>query len=150
MRLQSTQANCGPACLRNALLCHGIIRSEVELEQLCGTTGTDGTPPAGLLKGLRAVAVEHPALSPGVLYEARADVALLKLIATLQAGHVAILLVDENEHYVLAFGLLGAGAKIIIHVCDPAENEMVVHLTPPELLARWKGPGRKPFYGVIV
>src|SRR5690349_6458198 len=108
MRLQSIQANCGPACLRNALLCHGITRSEVELEQLCGTTGTDGTPPPKLISGLKAIALEHPTLSPGVLYETRADVALLKLIATLQAGHVVIMLVDSNEHYILAFGLLGA------------------------------------------
>lgn len=150
MRLQSTQANCGPACLRNALLCHGITRSEVELEQLCGTTGTDGTPPPNLIKGLKAIALEHNELSPGVLYEARPDVALLKLIATLGAGHVVIMLVDQNEHYVLAFGLLGSGARIVVHVCDPAENEMIIHMKPAELLQRWEGPGRKPFYGIIV
>jgi hypothetical protein len=35
-------------------------------------------------------------------------------------------------------------------VSDPAENEMVLHMTPSELMQRWHGPGRKPYYGVIV
>lgn len=150
MRLQSTQASCGPACLRNALHCHGINRSEQELEQLAGTTATEGTPPRGMLKALKAVSVEHPEVSPGVLSETRRDVAILKLVAALQAGHVGILCADEYEHWILAFGLLGLGERIIIHVCDSAENEMILHLRPEELLARWKGPEKKPYYGIIV
>jgi ABC-type bacteriocin/lantibiotic exporter with double-glycine peptidase domain len=150
LRLQSTQANCGPACLRNALLCHGITRSEQELEQLCGTTGTSGTSGQGLLRALRSIAESERAVTPGYLSEGRADVALLKLLACLSAGHVVILCADNNEHWILAFGVLGGGSKVIVHVCDPAENEMILHYAPDELLARWKGPGRKPYYGVIV
>ena len=150
MRLQSTQANCGPACLRNALLCHGITRSETELEQLCGTTGSNGTSPRGLQSALRSIAESNNSLSPGIIHEGRADVALLKLIACLNAGHVVILCADNNEHWILAFGLLGGGAQIIVHVSDPADNEMVLHMRPDELLQRWHGPGRKPFYGVTV
>lgn len=150
MRLQSTQASCGPACLRNALLCHGIIRSEQELEQLAGTTAASGTSGRGLIKALSAIALEHPGVRPGVLSEARADVAILKLLATLNAGHVCVLCVDAYEHWVLAFGTLGSGARIVVHVCDPAENEMILHYNPDQLLQRWKGPGKKPFYGIIV
>ena len=150
MRLQSTQANCGPACLRNALLCHGITRSEQELESLCGTTGSDGTSGKGLIKALQSISGEHPQVRPGLLYEGRADVAILKLLAALDAGHVVILCADSNEHWILAFGVLGSGARIIVHVSDPADNEMVLHMRPDELLARWRGPGRKPYYGVIV
>lgn len=150
MRLQSTQANCGPACLRNALLCHGITRSETELESLAGTSGATGTSPKGLISALKAIAVDHSEVSPGVIHESRADVALLRLLAVLDAGHVVILCADSNEHWILAFGTLGSGARIIVHVSDPADNEMVQHLRPDELLARWKGPGRKPYYGIIV
>jgi ABC-type bacteriocin/lantibiotic exporter with double-glycine peptidase domain len=150
LRLQSTQANCGPACLRNALLCHGINRSEQELEQLAGTTGTNGTSGKGLIKALSSIAQEHPNVRPGVIAEGRADVAILKLLAALDAGHVIILCADNDEHWILAFGTLGSGARVLIHVCDPAENEMVLHMRPEALLARWKGPGRKPYYGVIV
>ena len=150
MRLQSTQANCGPACLRNALLCHGIVRSETELESLAGTTGSAGTSAKGLVVALRAIALEHGEVSPGVINESRADVAILKLLAALDAGHVVILCADSNEHWILAFGTLGSGAKIMVHVSDPAENEMVLHMRPAALLERWHGPGRKPYYGVVV
>lgn len=150
MRLQSTQANCGPACLRNALLCHGIVRSEQELEQLAGTTGSSGTSGKGLVRALLSISGEHPEVRPGVVSEGRADVAILKLLAALDAGHVVILCADNDEHWILAFGTLGSGARIIVHVSDPAENEMVLHMRPDELMARWKGPGRKPYYGVIV
>lgn len=150
MRLQSTQANCGPACLRNALLCHGITRSEQELESLAGTSGATGTSPKGLITALRAIALDNPKLSPGVIHEARPDVAILKLVACLNAGHVVILCADDNEHWILAFGTLGGGAHIVVHISDPADNEMVLHMRPDELLARWHGPGRKPFYGITV
>lgn len=150
MRLQSTQANCGPACLRNALLCHGIIRSETELESLAGTTGASGTSGKGLLGALRSISGEHPVLSPGVISEGRADVAILKLLASLGAGHPVILCADNDEHWILAFGVLGGGARVVVHVSDPADNEMVLHMTPGALMERWHGPGRKPYYGVIV
>lgn len=150
MRLQSTQASCGPACLRNALLCHGIIRSEQELEQLAGTTAATGTSPEGLRKAIASITVEHPELQNTRLSEIRADVAILKLIAALQSGHVVLMCVDSYEHWVLAFGLLGGGAKIIVHVCDPDDNEMIIHYRTDALLQRWKGPGKKPFYGIIV
>jgi len=150
MRFQSSQSSCGPASLRNALLCHGIIRSEEELEALAGTKASDGTGPKGLIKALQAIAREHPEVTPAPLSEAREDVAVLKLLATLAAHHVVILSVDRDEHWVVAFGFLGSGAKVSIHVCDSADNEMVKHYGPAELLARWRGLGRKPFFGVIV
>lgn len=150
LRLQSTQANCGPACLRNALLCHGINRSEQELEQLAGTTGSNGTSGKGLIKALASISAEHPEVRPGVISEGRADVAILKLLAALNAGHVVILCADSNEHWILAFGTLGSGVRIIVHVCDPEDNELVIHMKPDDLLRRWEGPGRKPYYGVIV
>lgn len=99
---------------------------------------------------MRSIAVEHPEVSPGVISEARADVAILKLLAALDAGHVVIMCVDSNEHWVLAFGTLGGGARIVVHVCDPAENEMIIHMRPEALLQRWRGPGKKAFYGIIV
>lgn len=152
MRFQSTQASCGPAALRNALLCHRIERSEAELELLTGCSAAEGTPPKGILRALGLVARDAPHIRPAPLAESRADVAILRVIAALQAGHVVVMCVDEWEHWVVAFGLLGMGARIIVHVSDSADNEMVQHLTPEELLARWKGPeaSRKPYFGVIV
>lgn len=147
MRFQSTAANCGPAVLRNALLCHGITRSEEELEALTGCTAADGTNPKGMLKALAAIARENPQISPRVIAESREDVALLKLVFTIQQGSVVIMCADNAEHWTLAFGLLGSN---IIHMADSADSELVQHLRPDKLLARWKGPGRKAYYGIVV
>lgn len=94
--------------------------------------------------------MEHPEVSPGVLSETRRDVAILKLVATLQAGHVVVACVDYYEHWVCVFGLLGIGARTTLHVSDPADSEMVQHMSPEQFLNRWKGPDKKPFYGVVV
>lgn len=93
------------------------------------------------------VAVEHPKISPGVVSERRGDVALLKLHAALQAGVVGILCVDGFEHWVCAFGLLGGD---VFHLADSAAEELVLHYSPMRLLERWRGPGRQPFYAILL
>lgn len=150
MRFQSSQANCGPAALRNALQCHGVERAEAELETLTGCSAADGTSATGMIKALRLIAKDHPDIAPGVVHEGRDNVALLMLLETLRSGHVMILLVDDWEHWVVAFGLLGGGKNIRVHVSDSANSELVEHHTPATIMARWKGQGRKPYYGIVV
>jgi hypothetical protein len=58
-----------------------------------------------------------------------------------------ILLVDHWDHWVVAFGLLGVSS---IHVVDSADTELVQTLTPEELIPRWEGNGKRPYYGIIV
>ena len=86
-------------------------------------------------------------MSPGVISEGREDVAILKLVESIRLGHPVILCVDNWDHWVTAFGLLG---PMTIHVADSADSELVKHYEPGELLARWKGPGKKAFYGIVV
>lgn len=147
MRFQSTQASCGPAALRNALLARSIVRSEEELAKLSGYRADVGTSPRGMMRALILIAKDHPELMPAPLAEARADIALLRLMAAHRAGSVVILLVDSYEHWVVSFGTLG---DKVIHVADSADNEMVAHYNPEELLQRWRGVGKKPYYGIIV
>lgn len=146
MRFQSTSASCGPAALRNALMARGVTRSEDELASLCGCT-TEGTTAKGMMKALILVAKENPGLMPAVLSESKGDVALLRLWAALRGGNVVILCVDSFEHWVAAFGLLGENT---VHVADSGSAELVHHYNPGQLLARWQGLGRKPYYGIIV
>lgn len=148
MRFQSTTANCGPAALRNALLAHGIERSEQELEGLTGYTPEEGTSHKGIIKAVRAM--EQPGLMGMPLSEARGDVALLRLLASLQAGHTVLLVVDNYEHWVCAFGLLGSGRSVTVHVADSAYTELVRHMTPAALLEWWRPPRRSHYYGIIV
>lgn len=150
MRVQSTESSCGPAALRNALLCLGIKRSEEELEQLCGTT-PQGTSNRSILKTLEAIAKQHPEVQPGIISEAKGDVALLRLLESLRAGHPVIICTQKSGHWATAFGLLGsAGPAMRIHISDSAENELVLHYTPAQLMADWEGTSKKPYYGIVV
>lgn len=147
MRLQSTSASCGPSALRTALMVRGITRGEQELEKLCGYKPAVGTTARGMVRALLAIAKDYPQIMPCPASEARADIALLRLMAAHRAGLVSILLVDNHEHWVVSFGTLGDNT---IHVADSDDSEMVLHYSPEQLLARWRGPGKKPFYGIIV
>lgn len=143
MRFQSTAANCGPAAVRNALMALGIARSEEEIETLTGTTAADGTGPKGILRALHAI-LPTP---PGQINETREDVAILKLLAALNAGHPVVCCVDQDEHWVSAVGTLGGN---ILLVADSADNELILSYSPTNFLARWAGPTRKPYYGVVL
>lgn len=150
MRAQSTESSCGPAALRNALLCLGIKRSEEELEQLCGTT-TQGTHNRGILRALDSIAKQHPEVKPGVISETRPHIALLMLLESLRDGHPVIVCTSQGEHWATAFGLLGAaGVSLKIHVSDSDEKELVLHYTPAEFVKAWEGTGKRPYYGIIV
>lgn len=145
MRFQSTASSCGPAAARNALLALGVTRSEAEIETLTGMTAASGTSAKGILKALHAILPDGA--GPGVINETREDVALLRLLAALGAGHPVICCVDNDEHWVAAVGTLG---RNILLVADSADAELILSYQPPEYLARWRGPGRKPFFGIVV
>jgi hypothetical protein len=145
MRYQSKLASCGPTALRNALQARGIQRSEDELATLVSCTA-EGTSARGLLRAVHMIAVDEPKIMPGVLSERRGDVAVLKLRSAHQQGAVGILCVDSLEHWVVSFGLLGE----TFHVADSAHEELVLHYSPAALLERWRGPGRVPYYGILL
>lgn len=128
--------------MSNALAAVGIRRTIPECEALCKTTGTAGTSPKKLYQALRTV----DEVSPGMLIEARPDVAMLRLEAALRRGRSVILCVDNYEHWVAAIGVLGDR----VLVADSADNELVLSLTPGEVLGRWEGGGRFKFYGVVL
>lgn len=141
MRFQTNQSTCGPTALFNALVALGVERSLDECEHLCGTT-TEGTDGPALVRG----AAKIPGLTPVPLRESRPDVAVLRLVAALRAGRPVVLAVDSDEHWVAAVGLLGER----VLVADSADNELVQSLPLSQLLERWRGTGRRPFYGVIL
>lgn len=146
MRFQSTSASCGPAALRNALLARGIKRSEDELAALA-SCDSEGTTAKGMMRALIAIAKDNSHVLPAPFMESREDIAFIKLVNALQNGHVVIMCVDGFEHWVCAFGLLG---RNVVHVADSGDAELVHHYDPVALCQRWKGLGRKPYYGIIV
>jgi ABC-type bacteriocin/lantibiotic exporter with double-glycine peptidase domain len=140
MRFQSTQSNCGPASLANALAALGIVRTEDELAVLCKTTGTEGTSTKNLHAAIRAVG-RHPV----ILNEKRAPVALLWLESWLREGRPVIMCVDSDSHWVTAVGALGSR----VLVADPADNELVLTYSRGDMLKRWMSDGGR-YYAVVV
>lgn len=143
MRMQDTQANCGPLAVQNALKCLGIDRATVELEHLLGTSATEGTPTAKLLKGLYKI----EGLLPRRIDESREEIAHLRLDAALRSGRPVVLCVDNGSHYVCAIGRLGTGRVLI---ADSADTELVIAYTWPDFMARWAEDAKKPYWGVVL
>jgi ABC-type bacteriocin/lantibiotic exporter with double-glycine peptidase domain len=139
MRLQDTQANCGPASLSNALQAVGVIRSQGECEQLCKTTGVAGTTSKNIIAAVKAVG-----RNPLVIDEKRAETAALFLDHWLRSGRPAVLCVDDWTHWVAAIGVLGDR----VLVADPADNELVIVLSRARLVERWGCKNR--YYGVVL
>lgn len=125
----------------------GVHRSEEELAKLAGFIPSIGTTPKGMMRALLLVAKDVPNLMPGVLSERREDIALLRLLWAHRSGLAAILCVDEFQHWVVSFGTLGEN---MLHVADPDDDELVIHYSPAKLIERWRGPGSKPFYGILL
>jgi len=143
MRLQDSQANCGSTAVKNALCALGIDRSTEECELLCGTTAIQGTPPRRMIKGLESI---HE-LDVQVISEHRKEIALLLLCESLRDGRPVILLVDKNEHWIAAIGLLGD--RIII--ADGADNELVTSYNTDGISGRWVGTSkRQTYYGIRI
>lgn len=145
MRMQDNAANCGPSALHNALLSLGIRRSVIELETLCGTSATNGTPVRSLKRAMHKI----EGCNPVEIKERRSDVALLKLRFALQSGRPIILLWtanDPGDHWVAAVGLLGE--RVLI--CDSADLELVVALDIDEVCRKWFQVDDALHYGVIL
>ena len=142
MRMQSTEATCGAAALSNALKAVGLPRSEEEMMKLASST-SNGTSMAGLIRALRAVG-----RTPTKIAEVREQVAVIRLVVSLQCGHPVVMCVDAWEHWVVAVGLLGSGGSPRIVVVDSASLELTHVYTLSELVDRWRH-GNK-FSGVTV
>ncbi len=133
MRMQSSQADCGPFSLMNALKALGHHRSSLELSTMAKTTAQDGTPPANLLKACKLLA-ESCQLNPERLRTRSSLEAEAVLLNKLRLGRPVILLVDNDEHWVAAIGLLGA---TVVLVADSADAELVCAADIADVMTRW-------------
>src|SRR5688572_2687030 len=105
MRMQSTEASCGPTAMVNSLAALGLKRSIEECEQLCKCSATEGTSTPKLMAALRSI----PGLDVNRIYERKPTSALWHLNGALSCGRPVILCVDSSSHWVAAVGQLGVG-----------------------------------------
>lgn len=133
MRYQSRKSSCGPAALANALESIGIERTEDELATL-SKQSVDGTSSSNLRKAAEAVGVETFGIC-----EQRIETAKWALEYHLRSGNPAILVVDNDEHWVAVTGMLGDRVIVV----DSADNDLLVYYTVARLLFRWCGPSKR-------
>ena len=142
MRMQDQQHNCGPFALKNALAALGIDRSAEELERLCGTTATDGTPTRGVMRAAGRI----EGCAPVLIRERRRDIALMRLAEALRRGRPVVLSwcsSEPGDHWVAAVGVLGERYL----VADSGDTELVMSYPVNALEAKWRD-GR--YEGVII
>lgn len=131
--MQSSQANCGPYALLNALAALGIQRTAEELETACKTSATKGTSVSNLMKAASKIEGCHPVK----ILEAKRDVALLRLRFALMQGRSVVMCWRTEvpgDHLVGAIGMLGDRYLI----ADPADSELVISLSVEELEDKWR------------
>ena len=152
MRYQTTDYNCGPAALQNALkaLRHHVTQDK--LAELAGTT-PDGTDDEGLKRAVVALGFGVDEIS---CVEPR--VAFARLYGSLLVGRPVVLCVDRWSHWVTAIGV--CGTRVLL--AEPGrypyslrENGLQV-LNKDRLCKRWRaahrvtGAGGPRYYGLAV
>ena len=146
MKLQDSKVNCGPTALANALKALGHSRSVEELSKLCKTSATNGTSPRNLVQAVEHLKESCDLGNHEIIRESKGTAAIGLLIHALLSGRTAVVLVDAGEHYVAAVAMLGQYVLVV----DSADEGVVQVLDRDELLARWEGPGRFAYWGVVL
>lgn len=147
MRLQSTEASCGPTAMANALSALGIKRDLEECETLCRCDAATGTSTQQLTRALKTI----PNLMVNRIYEKKPSSALWHLNACLSLGRPVILCVDSSGHWVSAVGQLGVGTLTARYVvADSGDMELVLTYDFKDLLTRWgdKGDKKTTYLGI--
>lgn len=141
MVLQSTQYTCGPCAVLNALLALGVEgETERTISRLAGTSPIHGTNAAGLRRALSSLRYKSRPMSYG--QPGRAAKGLLR---ALREGHPVLLLVDQDEHWVTAIGVVGE--RVVI--ADSGSDFLVTTWSLDELARKWVGSGKRPVYYAI-
>src|SRR5690349_7646433 len=134
MKYQTTDYNCGPAALQNALkvLRHPV--SQERIAELAGTS-TEGTDEDGLKRAVLALGFGFDEIATSDRTRAYS-----LLTGSLMLGRPVILCVDRWLHWVTAIGLVGT----TVLVAEPArypyvlrENGILV-MAKDRVLARWR------------
>ena len=152
MRYQTTEYNCGPAALQNALKALRKHVTQDKLAELAGTT-TDGTDDEGLKRAVVALGFgvdEISCTSQGQAFG--------RLYGALLVGRPVVLCVDRWSHWVTAIGCIGTRVLLAEPGRYPysvRENGLYV-LDKDRLCKRWRaahrvtGAGGPKYYGLAL
>ena len=154
MRLQSTEASCGPNGVANACKGLGLPVTEADvvrwLDRVKKTNpGAEGTTEEQLLRAILEGAPKKYRLRAHGLFVHTEVLARDALAGILLSGRVALLAVDSDTHWAVALAI--NGPRYIVVDGGDALAEITIPYTWDELRARWESPGDPPrYFGLVI
>ena len=150
MRFQEEDFDCGPASLVNIAAAFGRKVSLARAGKVAGTTES-GTDEKGMLRGLSKLGFEGTEFQTSIQSEA-----MSWLKGQLLLGYPTILVVEKNDHWAIAAGLLG-DRIVYIDSADYEQNkrENGIYVYSQRKVAnlwkaRWEGRRIPCYYGISV
>lgn len=140
MRQQSQQHTCGAVALCNAIEALGEpALSEDKATQLADSSAIHGTQPAGLKRALKRLKLGYQEIQTK-----SAPIAYWALFGALETGNPVLMVVDNEEHWITAIGVLGS--RVVI--ADSADAGTVSVVEYEALMKRWCAGDQ--FYGLVI
>lgn len=139
-KLQDSPANCGALALVNAMDALGETLTVATAETLAGTHPINGTTEKGVRKALKKL--EKRVVEWNI---DAAPVAWSTLVGHLHQGQPVLLIVQDDAHWVVAVGMLGADRVLVV---DSADGAVVRSCSYRQLIQWWKGA--EGYYGIAV
>jgi len=144
-KLQDSPANCGALALVNCLDVLGEKLGVRAAETLAKTHAVTGTGLPGMKSALRKLDKNpHEFQVP----QKHGLMAWSLLTGFLTQGYPVLITVQDDEHWVVAVGLLGGGSDRVL-VVDSADGAVVKSLTYAQLMPWWRG-SENSYYGIAV
>lgn len=151
MRMQSTEASCGPTGISNGCKALGLNVSEANVVAWIdkvkkSNAGAEGTTEELLLRAITEASPKKLRLRAQGLLAYDETLARDALVGALRRGAV-LLAVDSDSHWATAIGL--TGDRVL--VADGAEVELVVSYSWEQLDARWRCVGNpNKWFGLVL
>lgn len=124
--------SCGQYAVYNSIIAMGGSADLSEIKRLAGTSRQNGTTRQGVLKALVALGYK------GTPYRTRNADYGWKYARKWAVANPLILLVDENEHWLVVSGLIGDRVIVVDSGADKSGNELGTYsFSKNDLLARW-------------
>jgi hypothetical protein len=155
MRLQSSEAACGPNSVSNAAKALGLSVSESDVSTWLDKVrrrdnpAAEGTTEDLLLRSMTEGAPKKLRLRARAFMVHDRAVALGALRGFLEDGAVAVLAVDGDTHWVAAVGR--NGGRFLVADGGDSTGEVTLVYSAEQLAARWETAGNpSTYFGIVM
>ena len=135
LHLQDSLGLCGPACAQMVSRFFECPLTQQDVSQLRHDNDSWYTTPTQLEKLINVLCAHHGSVQPPPFTTTASTTfaaAMARIMAGLNAGFPAVVLISGGEHWVVVRGVTGGGSSRFVHVRDPfPERDAVPGATHP-------------------